>query len=172
MLTIRVMCSMETDESNPLSGHAIIAGFGVPGRAVADVLEIAQVPFCVVELNRKTVERCVHRGVHIIEGDVCDEQTLRRAGVERATLLVLAVPNDAAVLQAVRLAREVNAKLRIIARLRFISAGMEAHRLGADEVIVEEQAVAAEMAVLVKNSMSHAAEENLDRRKTSSTPIV
>jgi CPA2 family monovalent cation:H+ antiporter-2 len=128
-----------------LNGHAIIAGFGVPGRVVADFLASRNMPFCVVELNPKTVERCAHVGVHIIAGDVCDTQTLKRAGVEHATLLVLAVPSDPAVLEAVRVARELNPTVRIIARCRFISSGMEAHRRGADQVIIEEQIVAQEL---------------------------
>jgi voltage-gated potassium channel Kch len=65
---------------------------------------------------------------------------------------VLAVPSDKAVLQAVGLARGMNPKMRIIARLRFISSGMEAHRRGADEVIVEEQVVAAEMTRLLESA--------------------
>lgn len=132
------------------SGHAIIAGFGVPGRAVADLLAARQMPFCVIELNPQTVERCSHIGVHIIAGDVCAEEILRRAGVERATLLVLAVPSDAAVLEAVRLARRLSGSIRILARCRFISSGMEAHRRGASEVIVEEQIVAREFTRLVE----------------------
>jgi CPA2 family monovalent cation:H+ antiporter-2 len=142
-----------SDDGQPLSEHAIIAGFGVPGRAVADRLAARQVPFCVVELNRKTVERCAHVGVHIIEGDVCDEQTLRRAGVETASLLVLAVPSDPAVLEAVRLARNLNPTLRILARCRYISTGMEAHRRGADQVVVEEQAVAREFQNLLESAL-------------------
>lgn len=138
------------EDGQHLRNHAIIAGFGVPGRAVADVLAARQVPFCVIELNPQTVERCSHRGVHIIAGDVCNEESLRKAGVEHATLLVLAVPSDPAVLQAVRLARRLSAAVRIIARCRFISSGMEAHRLGANEVVVEEQAVAREMTRLLE----------------------
>src|SRR6266478_6914555 len=117
----------EACEGGDLKDHAIIAGFGVPGRAVADVLAARHTRFCVIELNPKTVERCSHVGVHIIAGDVCDEDTLRRAGVEHATLLVLAVPSDPAVLEAVRVARSLNPTVRILARCRFTSSGMEAH---------------------------------------------
>lgn len=137
-------------DGEALSGHAIIAGFGVPGRAVAELLAGRNQPFCVIELNPKTVERCSHSGVRIIAGDVCDEQTLRRAGVERSVLLILAVPSDPAVLEAVRVARRLNPAIRILARCRFISSGMEAHRRGADEVIVEEQVVARELTRLME----------------------
>ena len=142
----------DCQNSDHLSGHAVIAGFGVPGRATAEFLAAHGQPFCVVELNPQTVARCSLAGVHIISGDVCDEQTLRRAGVERASLLVLAVPSDPAVLEAIRIARQLNSTVRIIARCRFISSGMEAHRRGADDVVVEEQAVAQEMTRLLESS--------------------
>ena len=147
------MSGESCENHQPMNEHAIIAGFGVPGRAVADRLAARHVPFCVIELNPRTVERCSHVGVHIIAGDVCDEQTLRRAGAETASLLVLAVPSDPAVLEAVRVARQLNPTLRILARCRFISSGMEAHRRGADQVVVEEQAVASEFERLLETAL-------------------
>jgi voltage-gated potassium channel Kch len=161
------MNGTEASATEVLNGHAIIAGFGVPGRAVADWLAARQVSFCVVELNPETVERCVHRGVHIIAGDVCNEQTLRDAGVDRATLLVLAVPSDPAVLEAVRVARRLSADVRIIARCRFISSGMEAHRRGANQVIIEEQVVGAEMTRLLDEMEEAAEQPDMDRHKTA-----
>ena len=83
-------------------------------------------------------------GGHIIEGSADSEGVLRAAGIERAGLLVLALPNDAAVLEGVRVARLLNPTVHIIARCRYISSGMEAHRRGATETIVEEQVVAEE----------------------------
>jgi monovalent cation:H+ antiporter-2, CPA2 family len=129
--------------------HAVIAGFGVPGRAVAETLTRQKVPFCVIELNATTVHRCALVGVHIIEGSADSENVLRAAGIEHAALLVLALPNDPAVLEAVRVARLINPTLHIIARCRYISTGMEAHRRGASETIVEEQAVAEEFTRLL-----------------------
>jgi len=144
------MSSPAKEECDIPPGHAIIAGFGVPGRAVADVLADRQVPFCVIELNPRTVERCSHGGVRIIAGDVVDEAVLRQAGVEHSALLVLAVPSDVAVLEAIGVARRLNPRIRIIARCRFVSAGMQAHQLGANEVIIEEHVVANEMKRLLE----------------------
>src|SRR5688500_3143522 len=84
------------DVAAELSGHAIIAGYGVPGRAVADLLASRGVPFCVVELNPQTVTRCAANGVRIFAGDAADESVLRQAGIERATLFAATIPTDAA----------------------------------------------------------------------------
>jgi len=133
-----------------ISGHAIIAGFGVPGRAVGEFLAAEQTRFVVIELNPTTVHRCEHRGMHMVEGDVREAETLRRAGIERATFFAVTVPNDEVALAAVRLARELNPNVHIMARLHFISNGMEAHKLGANEVLIEEQIVAQEFLRILK----------------------
>ena len=140
-----------------LSNHAIICGFGLPGRAVARVLESQHIDYCIVELNPATVDRCARTGVQIIHGDARDPETLRRAGVERAQILALAIPNDAVVLDAVKAGRQLNPSVYIVARLHFTSAGIEAHRRGANETVVAEQVVANEFSRLIeaRRSVSH-----------------
>jgi CPA2 family monovalent cation:H+ antiporter-2 len=138
----------------PFSGHAVIAGFGVPGRAVGELLAARNMPYCVIELNPRTVDRCSHNGVHMIAGDVREEQVLRRAGIERAMLFAVAIPNEAAVLEAVRIARAINPRVYIMARCHFISAGMEAHRRGANEVVIEEQIVGQEFVRLLEQGVA------------------
>ncbi|HET6247951.1 MAG TPA: NAD-binding protein [Tepidisphaeraceae bacterium] len=138
----------------PFSGHAIIAGFGVPGRAVGELLEQRNVPYCVIELNPKTVDRCLGAGLHMINGDVRDAEVLRRAGIERAALFAVAIPNEPAVLEAVRLARSINPTIHIMARCHFISAGIEAHRRGANEVVIEEKVVGEEFVRLLKEGVA------------------
>jgi voltage-gated potassium channel Kch len=123
-------------------GHAVIAGFGVPGRAVADWAHAQGMTFCVIEQNDETVERCRKLDMCMVEGDASDEQTLRAAGLERATLFACTVPSDEAMHAAVKAARKLNPGVRIVARCRYVSSGIEAARDGADEVIVEEHAVA------------------------------
>ena len=125
-----------------LNGHAVIAGFGVPGRAIADLLHAQGMSFCVIEQNDETVERCRKSGLCMVEGNAGDAAVLRAAGLDRATLFACTVPNDAAMYEAVAEARRLNPKLRILARCRYVSSGIEATRRGADEVVVEEQAVA------------------------------
>ena len=126
------------------SGHVIIAGFGLPGREVANILHKRNVAFCVIELNRATVERCQIAGLQIIEGDAADAQTLTRANLQSASLLVISIPNETVTLDTIRAARSLNKTVRIIARCHYTSTGMIARQAGADEVIVAEQVVAEE----------------------------
>jgi CPA2 family monovalent cation:H+ antiporter-2 len=139
----------EQSDAESLSGHAVIAGYGLPGRAVGDLLRARNIHYCVIELNADTVRRC-EQTVPIIEGDVVEEDTLRRAGIEKSWLLAITVPSDGAVLQAIAIARRLNPAIHIVARCRFISSGLQAHRAGANEVIVEEQAVASEFVKVIE----------------------
>lgn len=128
-------------DASPISGHVVVAGYGVPGRVVGEFLTAHHIRYCVIELNAEVVHRCEHQ-VPIIEGDVTDEAVLRRAGIERCSLVAITVPSDPAVLEAISIARRLNPKVPIMARCRFISTGMEARRRGANQVVIEEQAVA------------------------------
>ena len=140
-----------------LSNHAIICGYRLPGRAVARALEAQHIHYCIVELNPTTVDRCARTGVQIIHGDARDPETLRRAGIERAQILALAIPTDTVVLEAVKQGRQLNPSVYIVARLHFTSAGIEAHRRGANETVVAEQVVANEFSRLIdaRRSVQH-----------------
>ncbi len=69
--------------------------------------------------------------------------------MERAAIFAIAVPVEAVALEAVRVARELNAKVRIIARCTYISGGLEAARRGADETIFAEEIAAKEFVRLL-----------------------
>jgi len=131
-------------ESVALTGHAIIAGFGLSGRSAANALIARGIPICVIERNADTVRRCTVAGLLIFEGDATDEALMRRAGIESAVLFAATMPNDPAVLEAVALARRLNPGIRIIARCEYVSTGMRAERKGADEVVIAEKVVATE----------------------------
>jgi CPA2 family monovalent cation:H+ antiporter-2 len=135
--------------------HFIIAGYGLPGRAVAEALDLRHLPYCVLELNASTVHRCEKTGVHIVEGDVTDPAVLRSAHIETAVALIIAIPDEKAALQATRVARELNPMLKIISRTHYLSAGIEAKARGADAVVVAEQVVAVEMSRLVSELFSN-----------------
>lgn len=131
-----------TDSPGPILGKVIIAGFGLAGRWIADIFDRHRIEYVIVERNRETVEAQRKLGRKVIEGDIAEEETLRRAGIEEASILALTVPDEAAVLEATRLARSLKPDLYIVARTLYSSSGIQAAQLGADEVIKAEQVVA------------------------------
>lgn len=138
-----------------MSGHAVIAGYGIPGRAVAEALQAQGISFCVIELNPDTVRRCTRGGVRIFSGDATSEAVLRAAGIERAVLFAATMPNDHAVIEAVAQARRLNPTVRILARCEYVSNGLKATRRGADEVVVAEQVVGQAFKALVETKAPH-----------------
>lgn len=130
--------------SAPALHHVVIAGFGLSGRACANVLLAKGISICVIEKNQATVDRCQAGGLQIIGGDASDPEILKRAGIERATEVAVTIPDDATTLRIVEQARGLNKTAHIVARCTYVSGGMEATRKGANQVVVAEQVVASE----------------------------
>lgn len=141
-------------KAKPLQDHVVIAGFGVVGRAIADRLEIAGVPFCVVDLNQQTIKTQRKLGRHALYGDISNPDVLESADVEHAAGVVLTIPDDEATLRACRVVRTLSPHVFIAARTSFLSKAIAATQLGADHVTVEEVATADTMARQVMDRLT------------------
>jgi CPA2 family monovalent cation:H+ antiporter-2 len=126
----------------PAKRKAIIAGFGVIGRAVADHLEVHGVPYTIVELNPGTVQNQQKLKRHAVYGDIGNPSVLESAGVEHADAVFLTVPDDDAVLRACRAIRALAPHVHIVARTAYLSSAFQANMAGADDVAIAEVALA------------------------------
>jgi CPA2 family monovalent cation:H+ antiporter-2 len=126
----------------------VIAGFGVPGRVLAETLKRQGIAYCVIDSNAQTAERC-GAGEPIVTGDARRPEVLKAAGIERATLFAATVPDENVVLETIEQARRLNPSVRIVARCHYTSTGMRARQRGASDVVVSEQVVARELDKLV-----------------------
>jgi len=125
-----------------IGGRAIIIGFGLAGRCVADLLDQVDIGYTIIEQNPVTVETQRALGRSIILGEAADAETLTEAGLNTASILALTIPHEDAVLETTQLARRLRPDIYIIARTNYSSKGMKASQLGADDVVKAEQAVA------------------------------
>jgi monovalent cation:H+ antiporter-2, CPA2 family len=135
-------------EATPVSGfadHLIVVGLGITGRNVVMAAIEALVPYEIIEMNPDTVQNEREQGEIIHYGDASQPSVLRHAGVERARVLVVTVPDAAAVRRVVELARGLNPELHIIARTRFVREIEPLIGLGANEVIPEEYETSVEI---------------------------
>jgi len=123
---------------HPVTDHVVIAGYGLNGRNLAAALHSIHAPYLIVELNAQTVRKARAAGELAFYGDATREEILRALGIERARMLVIAISDAAATRRIVRVARELNPKLYIIARTRYVVEIPELTHLGADVVIPEE----------------------------------
>ena len=132
----------ETDSSqkqaSELKGHVIIVGYGLGGRTLAQVLLETQIPFLVLDLDGEQVKRALTEGIKTHYGDCAQEETLSRAGLKEARMIVFSIPDYVVTEKAVRLARKMNPHVKIMVRTRLTAQVEELKTAGADEVIPEE----------------------------------
>lgn len=132
----------------------IIAGYGLPGRYAAEVLHEHNIPYCVIEMNPATVDRCKTTDVTIYAGDAANPEVLRHAGIQKADLVIVAIPNDEVAIAVTRHARHMNPTCRILTRCHYTSTGLQTLREGAEAVIVDEQLVAREMSQFLRHRIN------------------
>ncbi len=143
--------------------HAIVVGFGPVGRTLSRVLRDNGITPTVIELNLDTVRELHRERIRAFYGDASQLEVLEEAGVKTAEGLVFAAsgtPADA----VIRAARELNPKIRVIARSTFLQEAAAARAAGADTVITAEAEVALAMAeaLLERLGVTH---EQLDRAR-------
>ena len=125
-------------ELPPVSGHVIIAGYGLNGRNLARVLRAAGIPYRIIELNIESIRAGKKQGEPIIYGDGTRREVLHAARIEAARVLVVAISDATATRRIAALAREMNPHLHIIVRTRFVSEMDGLYALGVQQVIPEE----------------------------------
>ncbi|MFC1901609.1 cation:proton antiporter [Chloroflexota bacterium] len=116
-LTSRVDPDWQAGELE-LSRHAVICGYGAIGSRVAAVLEKQQFSYLVIELDPQVISRLRARGIPCIYGDASNPEILAHAYLDKARVLVCAIPDYVAVDLTARNALKINPKLDIVARVR------------------------------------------------------
>ena len=134
---------------NRLRDHVIIIGFGANGRLLAQAAKAASISYVIIEMNADTVRNERAKGEPILYGDATQEALLEHANIKEARAVVIAVYDPVATRHIVQSARELNPKVHVIARTRFISEVESLYALGADEVIPAEFETAVEIFVRV-----------------------
>lgn len=132
-----------------LSGHIIVCGYGRNGKQAVTKLETYNKPFVIIERDDDLLENLAHEGKFFVKGDAGSDESLIKAGIERAAYLITALPSDADNLYVVLSARQLNAKLVIISRASQDSSYKKLKLAGADNVIMPDKIGGDHMASLV-----------------------
>jgi voltage-gated potassium channel len=119
-----------------ISQHAILCGYGRIGQILARELADSAFPFVVVDLDDTRLALAEASGFLFVKGSATEEETLIRAGVERATVLATVLPQDTLNVFITLTARNLNRHLRIIARGEQPSTEKKLLQAGADEVVL------------------------------------
>ena len=143
-----------------LREHFILCGLGRVGRQVAQDFKESGIPFVVVDSSQQAIDNVVSLGYLWVRGDATDDDTLRRAGIERARGLVTCVQSDADNIFVTLSARALRADLFIVARGNNDDAAPKLRRAGADRVVSPYSIGGRQMAMLATRP---AAVEFVDR---------
>jgi CPA2 family monovalent cation:H+ antiporter-2 len=130
------------DCSGNLQGHVIIVGYGRVGSIIGGALKAHDLPFVVIEDNRRRVEALRKRDIFAVYGDATAGGVLDAANVDQAHLLVIAAPRGFQTQRIIELARKANPQIRTAIRAH--SAGDIAYfeRQGVDIAIMGESELA------------------------------
>ncbi|HJZ82137.1 MAG TPA: potassium channel protein [Pyrinomonadaceae bacterium] len=118
-----------------VSNHYIICGSGRVGTQVIKDLLAGDETCVVVENEQQRAASFAEMGLTVQVGDATLEQTLLDVGVERAKGLAACLPNDADNVYVVLTARDINPKLRIVARAVDTQGEAKLIRAGANHVV-------------------------------------
>ncbi|ETN96916.1 voltage-gated potassium channel [Zhouia amylolytica] len=134
---------------NQLKDHVIICGYGRNGKQAALKLLRYKKPFVVIESNEEVIEKEQDDQVLFILGNANEDEVLLEAGIEKAQVLITALPNDADNLFVVLSARQLNKGLNIISRASEESSQRKLTLAGADRTIMPDKIGGDHMASLV-----------------------
>ncbi len=142
--------------------RTIVVGYGPVGRTLAAMLRENAIEPTIVEMNEATVARLAGEGWSAVHGDASTADVLERAGVRAATGLIFAASGSPE--PVVRLAREMNPTILVLARTTFVADVAAMQRAGANAVISAEGAVALAMVERMLQRLGATADQ-LDRAR-------
>jgi len=132
-----------------LKGHTIVCGYGRNGQQAILKLGNYNKKFVVVEKKKEMIETLESQGILNIEGDATLDEVLQKAGIEKASFLITALPSDADNLFVVLTASQLNKDCVIISRAGNESSYKKLKFAGANNVIMPDKLGGDHMASLV-----------------------
>jgi CPA2 family monovalent cation:H+ antiporter-2 len=99
-----------------LSEQVVLVGYGRVGQRIAAVLDENDVRYVVADENREVVERLRRQGKVAVAGDAAIPETLIQAHIANASMLIIAVPDDAGVRKMIETATTLNPKIEVVIR--------------------------------------------------------
>ena len=132
-----------------LKGHTIVCGYGRNGQQAILKLGNYNKEFVVVEKKKEMIETLDAQDILNIEGDATLDETLQKAGIEKASFLITALPSDADNLFVVLTASQLNKDCVIISRAGNESSYKKLKFAGANNVIMPDKLGGDHMASLV-----------------------
>jgi CPA2 family monovalent cation:H+ antiporter-2 len=118
--------------------HVVICGYGRVGRELAAALDQRGFRYLIIESNPKIVAQLRREGTPNLYGNCAFAAVLEQAGLERARVLAITIPDGVTTAQTTRLARAMNRRLDIIVRSHSLDEMQKLRDEGAAEAVLPE----------------------------------
>ena len=141
-------------EETHLENHVVICGYGPTGAIVAKKLQNVGVGVVVVDLNYKMIQQLKASKQNAIYGDSSSMIVLEAAGIHRASLLVVTIPDPRAMQSLVKKIKKRMPQLPVVMRVKYMSDRDKLTSLGADDIVWEEFESGQELAKRVLNRLN------------------
>jgi voltage-gated potassium channel len=138
-----------------MKDHYIICGFGRVGEQIARDVEKAGKRFVVIDENPEALQRIVKGSRLYVVGNATSDDTLKKAGIERAKGLVAASDSDPDNVLTTLSARMLNPAIFIVARASRTDVFDKLHKAGANRVLSPYHSTGQKMAAMLIRPLVH-----------------
>ncbi|MDO1528311.1 YbaL family putative K(+) efflux transporter [Fulvimonas sp. R45] len=133
------------ERADDLAGHVVVVGYGRVGRLLCGELLGRGSPLLVMEMESERIEELRARGIRTVSGHAARDEALAAANLAHAAALLVTAPDAFEAGEIVRVARQLNPRLLILARAGSSAAAAHLRGLGADLVVSGEHEMARSM---------------------------
>ncbi|RYZ99421.1 MAG: hypothetical protein EOP11_19480, partial [Proteobacteria bacterium] len=138
--------NVQADEIFPLENHVIVCGIGPTGSMVSKKLQSVGVGVVVVDLNYKAIQQLKAQKQAAVYGDSSSMIVLEAAGIHKAALLVVTIPDPQAMQSLIKKVKQHFPDLPVVMRVRYMNDRDKLLNLGADDIVWEEFEAGQELA--------------------------
>jgi CPA2 family monovalent cation:H+ antiporter-2 len=154
-----------TEEPHPDTRYrAIVVGYGPTGQSLTRLLLQNGIDPTIVDLNLEVVRQLRDAGIEAVYGDSTRRDTLVQAKAGTAGYLILASAAMQGSEEIIRVARELNPRIRILARASYLRDLPALRRAGADVAFSGEGEVALAFTEEILRELGASAEQ-IDRER-------
>lgn len=156
-------------ESQDLSGHIVIAGYGRMGRLMADFLASEKIPFIGLDTNPREVAAGRKRHHPVYFGNAAQPDLLQTVGIARAQALIVTLHDPVAATTLTQLVRQAYPDLPVLVRAHDRDHQEKLQKLGATFTVPELEVSGKRMMAQLLSALGRP-EEDI-RRVMSTLPI-
>ncbi|NOZ28294.1 MAG: hypothetical protein GXP39_09620 [Chloroflexi bacterium] len=130
---------LRMERTRPLRRHVVLCRYSSPARIIAQELAAADQPFVIVEADEAICRTLVENtNWLVVHGDAREEETLQRACIAEAQVLITTFEEDADNVFTIITAKGLNPNLRVVSTATRPENLAKLRRVGADEVVAPE----------------------------------